>query len=227
MFKFKNYTTRNWITLFFVLIALNSLIWSGVIKDGYERKWLDEKTDLYESCIAETRESSRRTLMTKLLTMDSFLDECEVIFNEKKFPEGVTAMVAFDGDGMGKKNEQYGSGTTDRLCVAFADTVKKHFPDNDVNLVTNVGEKSDEFYMLLRGRKSREELIKEIEDFQEDIRHAAVPTDDGKEEITGTVSIGIAFYDGEESFESLFDRADEAGYAAKDAGKDCYRVSED
>ena len=225
--KMKNFTTQKWITLVAVLVILNGLFWSGVVKDSYEAKWLDEKTDLYEADIVEITDSSRRTRMTHLLTMDAFLDDVEVIFNEQQFPEGVTAMIAFDGDNMGKKNEQYGSGTADRLAVAFANTVKKHFPDNDVNLVTNVGEKSDEFYMLLRGRESREALIKEIEDFQEDIRKQKVKSDDGTQEISGTVSIGIAFYDGKEDFETLFDAADQAAYEAKEAGKDCYFVAED
>ena len=113
----------------------------------------------------------------------------------------------------------------ERLIVGFADVVKQHFPDSDINLVSNVGEKSDEFYMLLMGRETKEQVIKEIEDFQEDLRNVHVVADDGRD-LTGTVSIGIAFREPGQSFESLFEEADQAAYEAKQAGKDCYYVSD-
>ncbi len=64
------------------------------------------------------------------------------------FPNSVGKYLyeSFDGDGMGKKNEEYGAASTDRLIIAFGDVVKNHFPDSNMNIVSNVGEKSDEFY---------------------------------------------------------------------------------
>ena len=216
---------RIWFSALCLLIAGNALIWAGVFRNIHETKHADQMTDHYEDLIVDMDDANKRTLVTHLYTMDAFLDETAGYFENDSFPGGVTAMISFDGDGMGKKNDEFGQAATDKLIVGFADTVKEHFPDSDVNIVSNVGEKSDEFYMLLLGRDSEEEVVKEIEDFQEDIRKIVVKADDGRD-VTGTVSIGIAFKEPGQTFESLFEEADQAAYEAKEAGKDCYRVSD-
>ena len=221
----KTVSNRIWCTALCLLIAANALLWAGVHRNIHEAHHADELTDRYEVLITDMDDANRRTLVTHLYTMDTFLDITSELFENESFPEGVTAMVSFDGDNMGKKNEQYGSSVVDKLIQEFARVVKEHFPDSDVNIVSNVGEKSDEFYMLLLGRESKEALIQEIEDFQEDIRNIHVTADDGSD-VTGTISIGIAFREPGQTFESLFEEADQAAYEAKEAGKDCYRVSD-
>ena len=218
-------SNRIWFIILCVLIAANALVWTGAHANYHQAGHADSLTDSYEDKIVDMDDANKRTLVTHLYTMDAFLDKTEVIFENNSFPAGVTAMIAFDGDNMGKKGDEYGREAVDRLMIGFADTVKKHFPDSELNIVSNVGEKSDEFYMLLMGRNSKEELIQEIEDFQEDIRLIRIKTDDGRE-FGGSVSIGIAVMDEGQTFESLFEEADQAAYEAKEAGKDCYRVSD-
>ena len=221
----KRVSARIWCVALCLLIAGNALLWSGVHRNIHETHHADSLSDHYEDLIVDMDDANRRTLVTHLYTMDAFLDTTTVLFENDSFPEGVIAMVSFDGDGMGKKNEEYGQESVNRLIVGFADVVKKHFPDSDINIVSNVGEKSDEFYMLLLGRESEEQVIREIEEFQEDIRNVHVTADDGRD-VTGTISIGIAFREPGQTFESLFEEADQAAYEAKEAGKDCYRVSD-
>ena len=79
--------------------------------------------------------------------------------------------------------------------------------------------------MLLLGRESEDAVEQEIKSFQEDIRKVTVKADDQVTDVKGTVSVGIAFYNGKDSFVSLFDAADSAAYEAKEAGKDCYRIA--
>jgi diguanylate cyclase (GGDEF)-like protein len=216
---------RIWFTALCLLIAANALLWAGVHRNIHEAGHADRLTDHYEDLIVDMDDATRRTHATHLYTMDTFLDMTAELFEKGNFPDGVTAMISFDGDGMGKKNDEFGQESVDRLIEGFADVVKKHFPDSDMNIVSNVGEKSDEFYMLLLGRESKEDVIKEIEAFQEDIRGVSIPAADGRE-MTGTVSIGIAFLEPGQTFESLFEEADQAAYEAKEAGKDCYCVSD-
>ncbi len=215
-----------WISVILILFSANVLIISGAMISNVRTQRIDAMTDKYEDDRVVMADANKRTIMTHLYTMDTFLDIAEEMFEKNEFPPGVVAMISFDGDGMGKINENYGSGAADRMCYAFADVVKKHFPDSEYNIVTNVGEKSDEFYMLLLGRESKEEVEQEIKEFQEDIRKIVVKADDLVTDVKGTVSVGIAFYDGNESFESFFDSADSAAYKAKEAGKDCYRIAE-
>ncbi len=221
----KTVSARIWCVALCILIAGNALLWSGIHRNIHETLHADSLTDHYEELIVDMEDTNKRTLVTHLYTMDAFLDATTELFENESFPEGEIAMISFDGDGMGKKNEEYGAGSVERLIVGFADVVKQHFPDSDINLVSNVGEKSDEFYMLLMGRDTKEQVIKEIEDFQEDLRNVHVVADDGRD-LTGTVSIGMAFREPGQSFESLFEEADQAAYEAKQAGKDCYYVSD-
>ena len=209
------------------LISLNAFVWTRGLQNNYETARLAALTDQFKQEVIDTKEKSRRTLTTNLLTIDAFTKEVTALFEEGNIPEGVAAMIAFDGDGFGKMNEMYGAATVNRLSVAIARTVNSFFPDSPMNIVTNVGEKSDEFYMLLLGRHSREALTEEIEAFQQAVREITVKTSDGITDISGTISIGIAFWHEGESFETLFEAADEAGYAAKEAGKDCYRIAEE
>lgn len=208
-----------------VFISLNALCFTQLQKVRLKTEAVCTLTDQYEADILEMEDSNRKTLETRLLTMDAFVEEARTIFDKETLPEGVSAMLAYDGDNMGKKAEQYGRNEVNKLMVAFADVTKQHFPESDKNIVCNVGEKSDEFYVLLLGRPSKEALIQEVEAFQQDIRQIRIQMESG-EELTGSVSIGIAFYHQGDSFDGLFEEADAAGYAAKDAGKDCYYVAE-
>lgn len=221
-----SFTTKQKLCLVLcVLTVLNALCLTQLHKTHLKTKAVCDLTDQYEVDILEMEDSNRKTLETRLLTMDAFVETAREIFDKKAFPEGVSAMLAYDGDNMGKKAEQYGRNEVNKLIVAFADVTKQHFPENDKNIVCNVGEKSDEFYVLLLGRPSEESLIREVEAFQQDIRQIRIQTESG-EELTGSVSIGIAFYHQGDSFDGLFEEADAAGYAAKDAGKDCYYVAD-
>lgn len=210
-----------------LLVIANAFVWTQTALNNRRREQLVGLTDRFEQQADEMREKNRRTLTTHLLTMDSFVDEVTPLFEENRIPDGVAAMIAFDGDNFGKKNEEFGESTGNRLALALSEVVKKHFPDSPLNIVTNVGEKSDEFYMFLMGRESEEALIAEIEAFQQDVRGITVKADDKVTDVSLTISIGIAFYHDDISFEALFDTADAAGYEAKEAGKDCYRVAED
>ena len=99
----------------------------------------NELENQFEQEIAEFHDQNRRTLATKLLTMDAFLDDVTPLLESGDLPKCVTAMVSFDGDGMSKKNEEFGNGTGNRLSMAFADTTKRHFPDSDLKQMRRSG----------------------------------------------------------------------------------------
>lgn len=215
-----------WCIVLCVLFSLNVLTFTQIQKSEYETAAVHALTMQYKEDILQMEDAGRKTLTTHLLTMDAFVEDASAIFAEQAFPEGVTAMLAYDGDNMGKKVESHGEEAVNMLMVAFADVTKKHFPESSTNIVCNVGEKSDEFYVLLMGRSSREALLAEVEAFQQDIRTIRIQTADGRE-LSGSVSIGVAFYQDGDTFEGLFEEADTAGYAAKAAGKDCYRIAKE
>ena len=151
-----SFTTKQKLCLVLcVLTVLNALCLTQLHKTHLKTKAVCDLTDQYEVDILEMEDSNRKTLETRLLTMDAFVEAAREIFDKEAFPEGVSAMLAYDGDNMGKKAEQYGRNEVNKLMVAFADVTKQHFPENDKNIVCNVGEKSDEFYVLLLGSSFR------------------------------------------------------------------------
>lgn len=96
----KKINDRIWLTVLCLLIAVNALLWAGIHRNIHEADHADNITDHYEELIVDLDDESRRTLATHLYTMDAFLDLTSEIFEKNEFPEGVTAMISFDGDSM-------------------------------------------------------------------------------------------------------------------------------
>ncbi len=208
-----------------ILIAAIIFLAYGIYDADVRTKAADEQSKRYLVNLQELYDLAHKTSLTGLLTLDAFMETLEPRFEAGDFG-GVSAFVSFDGDNMGKLNETYGQSATNRLVYEIGLVVKKYFPENENNIVCNVGDRSDEFYMMLTGRSSKEELLAEVEAMQQGIRDIEVLSDDGRT-VKGTVSVGIAFYgedEGGTDFNEMFENSDSAAYAAKEAGKDCYRV---
>ncbi len=208
-----------------ILIAANIFMVYGIYDADVKIKESEEQIERYQANLQELDAVAHKTSVTGLLTLDTFMETLAPRFETEDF-DGVSAFISFDGDNMGKLGDKYGKPTTNRLIYEIGKVVKASFPESDQNVVCNVGERSDEFYMMLSGRESKEALIAEIEAMQQAIRDIEVKADDGTP-VKGSVSVGIAFYgedEGGTDFNELFENSDSAAYAAKEAGKDCYYV---
>ncbi|HYE90987.1 MAG TPA: GGDEF domain-containing protein, partial [Terriglobales bacterium] len=80
----------------------------------------------------------------------------------------------------------------------------------------------DEFVVLLEDVSDHEATLRVAEKI---LRDAARPLRLEDRDLVATVSIGIAFGQGEEDEEDLLRRADAALYQAKAAGRNAYRVA--
>jgi len=124
------------------------------------------------------------------------------------------SVLLMDLDNFKQVNDTYLHQAGDTVLRVFADRVRKEVRRHDV-LVRRGG---DEFVLILpaTGSVDAEVVARRI---------VASMTDEtidvGKAQLTQTVSIGVATWDGHEVAEELEARADKALYAAKDAGKGC------
>ncbi|NOY93489.1 MAG: GGDEF domain-containing protein [Deltaproteobacteria bacterium] len=122
------------------------------------------------------------------------------------------SVLLMDLDNFKQVNDTYLHQAGDIVLRVFADRVRQAVRRHDV-LVRRGG---DEFVLILpaTGRVPAEVVAQRI---VRSMRDESI--DVGAAEVAQTVSIGVATWDGHELAETLEARADEALYAAKDAGK--------
>ncbi len=128
-------------------------------------------------------------------------------------------LLFFDVDYFKQVNDRFGHEAGDRILVAFAESLRKHF--GDPGIVSRYG--GDEFVVLLP-TASKQEVTILLDNMTKEI-HAVKPTDDPKknENFMLSFSAGVAcFPEDAESFEDLKQCADVALYDVKKRGRNGY-----
>ncbi|MBA1148632.1 GGDEF domain-containing protein [Ectothiorhodospiraceae bacterium WFHF3C12] len=123
------------------------------------------------------------------------------------------SLLALDIDAFKPLNDSYGHQGGDRVMQELVARVRRCIREADS--VCRWG--GDEFVVLLGGCRAADAAAT-----AEKIRRAVAdqPVRFGREQISATVSIGVAELAGGESLDDLMARADTALYAAKEAGRD-------
>lgn len=128
------------------------------------------------------------------------------------------ALFFIDLDGFKSVNDEHGHAAGDAVLVEVARRLKSAFRETD--MVARLG--GDEFAVVAEAAGTLQEV--------EEVGARAIAaleqmhSFDGKP-LKAAASIGIALFDGTETVEALSQRADEAMYSAKSAGKSVYRVA--
>lgn len=132
----------------------------------------------------------------------------------KEHPNAKFALMMMDLDYFKEANDNYGHSFGDQVLVHLADKIRQSIRGSDI--AARVG--GDEFLIFLEYKTELEPIIKRI-----------------FSSLTGkymdfpiSLSIGVATLDGAETdYEDLFHRADQALYAAKQAGRGSYYFYDD
>lgn len=129
-------------------------------------------------------------------------------------------IMFIDLDGFKEVNDTMGHDAGDLLITSAANRIKHIMRQNDT--LARLG--GDEFTLLLKGLND----IPSLTNIAEKVRLTLnKPFLISGEEVTVTASIGICSYpDSGISVESIMKKADLAMYAAKDAGRNCFRFFE-
>jgi diguanylate cyclase (GGDEF)-like protein/PAS domain S-box-containing protein len=128
------------------------------------------------------------------------------------------ALLYLDLDRFKEVNDSLGHSAGDTLLKDFAARLRAGVRATDT--VARFG--GDEFVVLLEDMNDREHALRVAEKI---VRESARPLRIDGRDLVATVSIGVAFADGNVQEEELLRRADAALYQAKAAGRNAYRVA--
>ena len=150
---------------------------------------------------------TRHDPLTDLPNRRYFYDYVEDHFDEPKH------LVEFDIDNFKLFNDRFGHQVGDEVLLAFSRTLEQAFKQG---FVARFG--GDEFLALFCGDYTREQIRQGISRFQHLLKEKSLSLQTGRV----NSSIGIA-YDatGVVPIDDLYQRADQALYAAKSRGKNC------
>lgn len=131
------------------------------------------------------------------------------------------SVLLMDLDHFKNVNDEHGHAAGDKALRLFADLVRANVRRDDV-LVRRGGEE----FVLVMPYAAQQQALRTAERIRRTLEDATLVVDVGTA-IHQTVSVGVATWNGEESAQALEERADQAMYAAKRAGRNRVMVSED
>lgn len=135
----------------------------------------------------------------------------------KRQKEKLHAMLLMDIDNFKGINDNYGHAFGDKVLIAVARKLKEQFRSRDV--LGRVG--GDEFMILMTNIPDFNTSFKKVEELRIAICGIQITE---KMHTPITISIGISFFTNNQTYEQLFDAADEALYCAKNNGRNQFAV---
>ncbi|MEQ9545767.1 MAG: diguanylate cyclase [Marinobacter sp.] len=168
--------------------------------------------------IREERAKALTDLLTQLPNREAWQERLGFEYNRwQRYRHPVTIAV-LDIDLFKRVNDSYGHKAGDRVLQMVARECQKRLRTTD--FISRFG--GEEFVLLLP-ETSAEAAKHVLDDLRDHI--AALPFHFQGEPVTITFSAGVATLEDGDTEETLFDRADKALYAAKDAGRNQVRLS--
>jgi diguanylate cyclase (GGDEF)-like protein/PAS domain S-box-containing protein len=161
------------------------------------------------------RQRAEHDLLTGLFNRVTAMDRIDRVIAQSGKGDR-HALFVIDIDNFKSVNDHLGHLKGDELIIETASQIKRLFREKDI--VARVG--GDEFVVFLRRIVSVDLIVKKAESIEETFRrnHRS-----GCGEISGSIGISFYPYDGS-TYKELFRKADAAMYAAKNGGKNSFRV---
>lgn len=168
--------------------------------------------------IQEERAKALTDLLTQLPNREAWQERLGFEYNRwQRYRHPVTIAV-LDIDLFKRVNDSYGHKAGDRVLQMVARECQKRLRATD--FISRFG--GEEFVLLLP-ETSAEDAKRVLDELRGHI--AALPFHFRGEPVTITFSAGVATLEDGDTEDTLFDRADKALYAAKDAGRNRVRLS--
>ena len=182
---------------------------------------LADRVTQIEDLNAQLREQAVRDPLTGLHNR-RYLEQTMKRDISRARRSGETLVVAaIDVDTFKAVNDAHGHAVGDRVLLQLADVLLAKVRSSD--LVCRVG---GEEFVVVMPRAEIPGAVKRANEWRVAFAGRAVEGRDGAT-VRATISVGVArFRDPDESFASCLKRADEALYAAKNAGRDCVVAAE-
>jgi diguanylate cyclase (GGDEF)-like protein len=217
---------KNWNGIFHNKRKNGELYWESAIispvidENGVITHFMAMKEDITE-----------RKRLEEELQKQSTIDELTGAYNRRQFYRLANAEIKrsnrlrhplsialIDIDYFKSVNDTYGHAAGDRVLVSFANTCQRNI--RDIDTLARLG--GDEFVIILPETAGDQAYIA-LERLRQSLTSQPIEHDGNS--ISVTISCGIASLAGKaESLEQLMERADQALYQAKQAGRNCVSV---
>lgn len=158
------------------------------------------------------RYQANHDLLTHLLNRTAF----QTALNEeleKLTPDSNAALLLLDLDDFKKVNDSAGHNQGDLALIKLSSTLKNVFRDSDI--IGRLG--GDEFIIWMNPVSKDSEMIERK--VREINRLLKLPEPNIHSRLQLSSSVGITYYRPSDTFQDLYNRADQALYKAKEAGK--------
>ena len=184
------------------------------LNESLEEKVIERTKDL-EKSKDELKVLASIDSMTKLYNRRYFSDISNEIFHLNKREHKSLALIMLDIDNFKKINDTYGHHIGDIVIISIADILLEHTRKSDV--VCRYG---GEEYMILLSEMHIDRCLEIAELIRTSVENMTVQVDKDRA-LNVTISIGIALSDMrvDNSIEIAINKADNALYTAKRAGK--------
>ena len=155
--------------------------------------------------------------LTGIPNRAAYDDRIRLEFMRWQRENAVASVLAWDIDRFKDINDTYGHSAGDKVLKVISQYLAQQVRGSD--FVARYG--GEEFVMILMGTDSAQALVA-ADKFRTGVQNIGFHFHN--KPVTVTASCGIAAFRGEDTPESIFDRADRALYRAKDSGRNCCRV---
>ena len=180
---------------------------------------LESDGGLLRSRLEETQKQAMRDVLTGIPNRQAYEEHLASEIARCKRYGTPLAMVVWDVDKFKTINDNYGHAGGDRVLKVVAELLSSRVRETD--FVARYG--GEEFVMLMP-ETTAESAMQVANKLRSDIEQTPFHFHDTR--VAVTISAGVAQYHQDEMVTSLFERADAALYAAKDAGRNQVKSAE-
>jgi diguanylate cyclase (GGDEF)-like protein/PAS domain S-box-containing protein len=178
---------------------------------------LEEANTALQTALAREQELARADPLTGIHNRRSLIERAEHELEVAERYQRPLAVMMFDIDHFKKINDTFGHLTGDQILKRVTHSTCGQLRSADV-----IGRYGGEEFIILLPMTKAEQACSLAERIRENAATIHVPTPKGDASVT--LSIGIVELQPAESVEDVFRRADDAMYAAKQAGRNCVKI---
>lgn len=176
-------------------------------------KALEKETHNYQQRLAEQKFKSLQDALTSLPNRAAFDERYLLEYNSFKRHGQSLCMVVLDVDHFKRINDNYGHSAGDKTLQVIAQALRK-----SIRVTDFIARFGGEEFVLIMPNSQLQSVIAPLEKLRKTIK--AIPFKFKGETITITISIGATQLKAGDTMQQAFDRADDALYEAKNAGRD-------
>ncbi|WP_417515963.1 diguanylate cyclase [Marinobacter sp.] len=179
---------------------------------------MEAHSEQMQGLVRKERERALTDLLTQLPNREAWQERLSFEFNRWKRYQYPLTVGVMDIDLFKRVNDSYGHKAGDRVLQLVAREIKNRLRNTD--FAARFG--GEEFVLLFPETRAEDALMV-MDKLRSHI--SALPFHFGGNPVTITFSAGLTDFIPGDTEETVFDRADRALYSAKDAGRNCVRVS--